>query len=319
MRRGARFTAAAATLAVALAAPSVAAARPAVTTGAASSVAQTTATLNGTVDPNGGATTYFFQFGPTKVYGGASTETSAGAGNAGVRVSAAIAGLAPATTYHYRLVARGPHGGIVLGADRTFKSRRQPLGVTLGGVPNPVRAGTATSLAGQLTGTGNAGRQVLLQSNPFPYTQGFVAVANAQVTGADGSFSFPVLSVPVNTQFRVLMPTRPDVVSPVVVVGAKVRVTTHLRVRRGSPTGVVRLSGHLTPATDGTQVLIQKFVDGQWTTIAATVARHSSSSRSRYEKSVRQRRHGRYRVYVNPVGAYTANVGKTVRVRHIHP
>jgi hypothetical protein len=319
MRRGARFIAAAATLAVALAAPSVAAARPAVTTGAASSVAQQTATVNGTVDPNGGATTYYFQYGTTRVYGGTTPEAGAGAGTAPVRVSAALGGLAPATTYHYRLVARGPGGGLVLGGDRTFKTKRQPLGVTLAGVPNPVRAGTATSLVGQLTGTGNAGRQVLLQSNPFPYSQGFLPVGNAQVTAADGSFSFPVLSVPVNTQFRVLMPTRPDVVSPVVVVGAKVRVTTHLRVRRGNPTGVVRLSGHLTPATDGTQVLIQKFVDDKWTTIGETVARHSSATRSRYEKSLRQRRHGRYRVYVNPVGAYTANVGKTVRVRHIHP
>jgi hypothetical protein len=317
MRRGARFIAVAATLAVALAAPSVAAARPAVKTGAASSIAQTTATVTGTVDPNGGATTYFFQFGPTKVYGGVSTETSAGAGNAPVRVSAAIAGLAPATTYHYRLVARGPHGGIVLGADRTFKSKRQPLGVTLAGVPNPVRAGTPTTLAGLLTGTGNAGRQVLLQANPYPYTQGFLAVGNPQVTAADGSFAFPVLSVPINTQFRVLMPARPEVASPIVVVGAKVRVTTNLRVTRGTRTGVVRLSGHVAPATDGTQVLIQKFVDERWTNIGETVAKHSSSGASRYSKSVRQRRPGRYRVLVVPLPQYTANVGKTVRVRHI--
>jgi hypothetical protein len=318
MRRGARFTAAAATLAVALAAPSVAAARPTATTGGVSSVGQQTATVHGTVDPNGGATTYWFEYGTTGIYQARTGDTSAGAGAAPVKVSAALGGLAPATTYHYRLVARGPGGGIALGGDRTFKTRRQPLGVTLAGNPNPVRAGSPTIMWGALTGTGNASRQVVLQSNPFPYTQGFADVANPQVTAADGSFSFPVLSVPVNTQFRVFMPANKDVISPIVVVGAKVRVTTHLRVTRGTRTGVVRLSGHLTPATDGTQVLIQKFVGDRWRNIGETVARHSSSTASSYSKSVRQREPGRYRAMVVPVGAYTPNVGKTVRVRHIH-
>jgi hypothetical protein len=301
-----------------LAAPSVAAARPAVTTGAPANVAQTTATVTGTVDPNGAAAAYFFQYGPTRVYGAQSAEASAGAGNARVKVAADIGGLAPATTYHYRVVARGPGGGLVLGADRTFKTKRQPLGVTLVGSPNPVVAGRATSLVGALTGTGNAGRQVVLQANPFPYTQGFVTAGNAQVTDSAGGFGFPVLSVPVNTQFRVLMPAKPEVVSPIVIVGAAVRVSTRVRVRRFARTGIVRLAGRITPAVDGTQVLIQKFRDEQWTTIASTAARHASGGRSAYSKSMRQRRHGRYRVLVNAQGAYSPALGRTVRVRHVH-
>ena len=50
-------------------------------------------------------------------------------------------------------------------------------------------------LAGTLSGTGNASRQVVLQSNPFPYIQGFVATTNVQLTNAQGAFSFPLLSV----------------------------------------------------------------------------------------------------------------------------
>src|SRR5215212_7800518 len=89
----------------ALSAPaSPVAAAPAITTGAVSNLAPTTAVLNGTVDPNGTATSYIFQYGPTRLYGAATPQGSAGGGNKGVRVSAAIAGLAPATTYHYRLV-----------------------------------------------------------------------------------------------------------------------------------------------------------------------------------------------------------------------
>jgi hypothetical protein len=305
---------------VALAVPSVAsAAAPAVVTGGASAVAQSTATVAGAVDSNGAATNYFFQYGPSKSYGGQSAETGAGAGNARVRVTAALSGLAPATTYHYRLVAHRPGSlSYALGADRTFKTRPQPLGVTLAGNPNPVAPGGATTLAGTLTGTGNAGRQVLLQSNPFPYTQGFLAAGNAQVTDAAGNFAFPVLSVPVNTQFRVLMPTKPEVASPIVLVGAAVRVSTTVRVRRFSRTGIVRLSGSITPAVDGTEVQIQKFQHDAWTTIASTAARHSTGGKSVYSRSLRQRRHGRYRVYVNAAGAYSPRLGRTVRVRHVH-
>jgi hypothetical protein len=142
-------------------------------------------------------------------------------------------------------------------------------------------------------------------------------VVNPQVTDAAGTFAFPVLSQSVNTLYRVLMPSRPAVVSPVVAVGTKVRVTTHVRVSRGSRAGVVRVSGSLIPATDGTQVLIQKFVDDRWTNIGSTSARHASGSRSTYAKSVRQRRPGRYRVYHNPPEPRVPNIGRTVRVRHV--
>ena len=138
-----------------------------------------------------------------------------------------LSGLAPATTYHYRLVAHNRHG-LVTGADRTFKSKPQPLGVSLAATPNPMPFGSPVTLAGQLTGTGNGNRQVVLQSNPFPYTQGFQNASNVQVTDAAGNFSFPLLSVPLSTQYRVQMPQKPAVVSPIVSLGVAVTLTTHV-------------------------------------------------------------------------------------------
>jgi hypothetical protein len=305
-------------LAVALAAPSgaVAAGKPVVRTGGASNVGQADALLNGSVNPNGGQTTYFFQYGTNTLYGAQTPETSAGAGSKAVKVTVGVTGLAPATTYHYRLVAR-KGAAIVKGADRTFKTDKQPLGVSLVANPNPVRAGNGTSLAGQLTGTGNAGRQVVLQYNPFPYTQGFVNASNAQVTDAAGNFSFPVLSIPINSEFRVLMPQKPEVVSPIVAVGTVLRVTTHVKVRRGVRSGSVRLSGTVSPPADGTQVLIQKFQHDQWMNIASTFVRHSTDAASRYRKTFRQRRPGRYRVLVNASGAHSPSYGTPKRVRHV--
>src|SRR3954451_16032692 len=176
----------------------LAAGKPIVTTGAAADIAQQTVTLTGSVNPNGAATTYFFQYGTTSLYGAQTTPTRATRNG---KVTAPVAGLAPATTYHYRLVAQNSHG-LTKGGDHSSKARRQPLGVVLAATSNPVGIGKPTILSGTLTGTGNAGRAVVLQANPFPYTQGFVNASNAQVTGPAGQFSFPLLSVPVNTQYR---------------------------------------------------------------------------------------------------------------------
>jgi hypothetical protein len=321
MSRGTRRAGAGLWLALgfALLAPAAASAatKPTVTTGGTSDVAPSTATLHGSVNPQGAETTYSFQYGTTRRYGAQTPVTPAGSGTRAVKVSAALSGLAPATTYHYRVLATNAKGATA-GGDRTFKTKPQPLGVSLAGNPNPVLTGKGTTLAGTLSGTNNANRQVVLQANPFPYTQGFLPVANNQVTDANGNFAFPILAVNVNTQYRVLMPQKPEVVSPIVVLGTTVRVTTHLKVKRGARSGRVRLFGSVLPPVDGTQVLIQKLRRGGWKNIASTFARHVNSSRSAYSRTFRQRHAGRYRVFVNASGAHVGSLGRTVHVRRVH-
>jgi hypothetical protein len=283
-------------------------AKPTVTTGGVSNLAQTTVVVNGTVNPNGAATTYFFQYGTTTLYGAQTPGTGAGGGTKGVKVSAPVAGLAPATKYHYRLVAQNSKG-LVKGKDRTFTTKRQPLGLILAATPNPIFAGGSTTLGGTLTGTGNANRQVTLQSNPFPYTQGFVSTGNAQVTNATGSFSFPILSVPITTQYRVLMPARPTVVSPIVVVGAAVRIATHAKARGDR----LRFFGRISPAAPGSRINIQRRRHGKWVTVARTFARGTAGNSSRYSRRIHRHR-GRYRIFADVRGAYVGNVGRVVRV-----
>jgi hypothetical protein len=290
--------------------------KPVAITGGAANVGQSTVTLNGVVNPKEAETTYFFQYGTTSLYGAQTPTVSAGSGDRRVRVAANVAGLAPATTYHYRLVARNGKG-LTKGRDRTFRTQRQPLGVTLAATPNPIDAGGSVTLAGALTGTGNGGRQVALQANPYPYTQGFRTVGNVQITNDAGGFAFPLLSVPVNTQYRVLMANRPDVVSPVVVLGTKVRVTTRKSVRRWERRGRVRLSGRITPAAAGSEVLIQKRRDGEWETIRRTFARAAATEYSTYAKKFKQKHGGRYRVVANVQGAHVADIGRTVRVKRV--
>jgi len=85
---------------------------PAVVTGSASGVTSTSATLNGTVNPEGAATTYQFQYGTSTGYGSVtpSSPASAGAGSSAISESAALSGLSASTTYDYRLVATNATG-----------------------------------------------------------------------------------------------------------------------------------------------------------------------------------------------------------------
>lgn len=85
-------------------------ARPAVVTGAAGGVGQTQATVGGTVNPNGSATTWWVEYGTGGTYGLQTSPQSAGAGTANQAVSTLLTDLGPNLTYSYRLVANNANG-----------------------------------------------------------------------------------------------------------------------------------------------------------------------------------------------------------------
>jgi hypothetical protein len=128
-----RLLAAAATGAVALLASvglAGAATAPTAITGPVTTVAATSANVSGTVNPNGSATTWQFQYGKTTTYGTNTTSTNAGAGTANIGVSSTFTGLTAGTTYHYRLVASSSAGGTADGADGIFTTSAGPVVVT---------------------------------------------------------------------------------------------------------------------------------------------------------------------------------------------
>src|ERR1700704_3987992 len=57
-----------------------AAAQPTVSTGGVHEVGYATAVLTGTVNPNGKDASYYFQYGPTRAYGGQTAIADAGSG-----------------------------------------------------------------------------------------------------------------------------------------------------------------------------------------------------------------------------------------------
>ncbi|MHB8694712.1 MAG: fibronectin type III domain-containing protein [Solirubrobacteraceae bacterium] len=129
--------------------------RPLAVTSPATAISANSATLSGSVNPEGCATTYSFEYGTTTNYGQTTAGVDAGAGTAAVTAANPVTGLAPNTTYHFRVDATSA-AGTTLGHDLTFKTitacvagggATPPTAVT-----SPAAAITATSatLAGKV-------------------------------------------------------------------------------------------------------------------------------------------------------------------------
>jgi hypothetical protein len=107
-------------------------AAPTVVTSPAWSLGPTSATVGGTVDPNGRSTGWWIEYGTSTKYGSRTDTQSAGSGSSPVSVSVRLTGLKAGVTYHVRLVASNDLG-TTRGADRSFRTDLAPT-VSTGGV-----------------------------------------------------------------------------------------------------------------------------------------------------------------------------------------
>jgi hypothetical protein len=287
---------------------------PGVSTGAPANVSYGSVTLTGSIDPHASNTSYYFQYGPTKAYGAQTALADAGAGASAVKVAVPVSGLLPVTTYHYRLIAVNAAGART-GEDRDFTTAKVPLSLAITAGPNPTIFGGVATIQGTLSGTGNGNVAVVLQANPFPYTQGFATVGNPELTSTTGGFSFPFVGLTAATQFRVITTaTKPIVVSPVAIEGVAVKVEAH--VGRTHRRHHARIYGTVSPAIDGMEVGIMHVVGGHEVLVAGTVLHHNNATSSRFSRAIRVKRHGLYRVFVKVTnGAQSSNYSKPLFIR----
>jgi hypothetical protein len=124
---------------------------PAAATRAATKITHTSVTLHGTVNPNGSATGYYFQYGRSRAYGKRSSSRSAGADTTTHAQFVTISGLLPGRTYHFRIVAHNK-AGTSYGADQKFSTPLWPLKLAVS--PQLTRAGRAC-FAFNATSTGH--------------------------------------------------------------------------------------------------------------------------------------------------------------------
>jgi len=148
---------------------------PIVTTNPAGFIASFSATLKGSLNPDGLSTTFHFQYGTTTSYG-LSTAPQTQTGDTFRPVNAHINSLAAHTTYHFRIVASNT-AGTTFGSDTTFTTL-SPTGfpivttkpatnvatsaATLNGLLDP--HGLTTSVYFQCGITTNYGRTTAVQS-----------------------------------------------------------------------------------------------------------------------------------------------------------
>ncbi len=92
---------------------------PLVTTGPATSVTSNSATLTGTVNPDGLSATVWFEYDTISGSYSSKSATQNVSGSSDVTVSIPISGLSPAETYYYRIVAQSA-AGTTKGAEMTF-------------------------------------------------------------------------------------------------------------------------------------------------------------------------------------------------------
>lgn len=98
---------------------------PDATTGSASALGTATATLNGSVNPNGSSTNAWFEWGTSTSYGNSTSQQSVGAGSSTLSYNASISGLTCNTAYHFRARASNGSGGDS-GSDATFSTQQCP-------------------------------------------------------------------------------------------------------------------------------------------------------------------------------------------------
>ena len=98
------------------------------TTDPATKVTDDSAKLNGHLNADGAATTYWFEHGRTTAYGKETDRLDAGSGTTDVAVSELVSGLSATTTYHYRLCVLS-EGTTTCGSDRAFTTA--PAGAQL--------------------------------------------------------------------------------------------------------------------------------------------------------------------------------------------
>jgi uncharacterized repeat protein (TIGR01451 family) len=84
--------------------------KPIVTTNPATYISQNSALLNGTVNPNGGLTSAWIEYGPNVALGLKTTVLPMGSSNSNLPYSFAATGLLPNTTYYFRIVAQNQYG-----------------------------------------------------------------------------------------------------------------------------------------------------------------------------------------------------------------
>jgi hypothetical protein len=144
-----------------------------------------------------------------------------------------------------------------------------PLTLAITAEPASVTFGGSLIIEGTLAGTGSGNAVVQLQENPYPYTAGFTSVGNPELTFSNGQFSFNVLAVDENTQYRVISG---GVASTDVSVTDALGVTLNAIAGGSSTHPTIHFSGEITPSEPYARLAVERLIGSSWKVIGGTTA-----------------------------------------------
>jgi hypothetical protein len=253
------------------------AAPPSVSTNGAGSVGPASARLNASVNPNGHATTVYFQFGTSTGYGTNTAAKSVGSGTKAVATSSALTGLSPGTTYDFRVVASNA-SGTSFGANQSFATPAPPSVQTQSAASVAVTSAT-------LVGSVDPGGLSTNWSFEYGTTTGYgtrTAVQNIGSGAAPMTVSVPITGLAAGTTYHY----RLDATSAAgTTYGSDVAFTTPpaLTLRANTAAIVsgrfVVLSGVVSSAAQGVGVTIlaERFGATSFAQVGTTVTRSGGS------------------------------------------
>jgi uncharacterized protein (TIGR02145 family) len=158
---------------------------PDATTGSATSITPSGATLNGTVNANNSQTDVTFEYGPTTDYGSEITSTqSPVSGNTDTPVNAIITGFSAGTVIHFRIKA-GSAAGTSWGTDKSFTTLSAPTAVI-------ASATSVTGSSAMLNGTVNANSGSTVVSFEYGSTIAYGTEVTATQSPVSGNIVTPV-------------------------------------------------------------------------------------------------------------------------------
>ena len=154
---------------------------PSASTSTATPVSPTTATLNGSVNPNNSSTTVTFEYGPTASYGSTVTATpSPVSGSSNTSVNANISGLTGCKFYHYRIKAINC-GGTTYGSDMSFTtSGNAPTATTY----SPLSIGANSAILSGLVSVNNTLTTVTFEYGKTSSLGSTIAASQSPVTNS---------------------------------------------------------------------------------------------------------------------------------------
>jgi hypothetical protein len=299
---------------------------PVASTGSVSHVRGSAATLNGTVQPHGLTTSYYFEYGPTVSYGTLSATGTLPPGYTAIRVAETVIGLRLGE--HFRLVAKNSSGSS-FGRDHTYAPRAEVLTIAVpsGRGQPPTPYGGTYVLHGTISSSAGAFHKVELQASTYPYLEPFAPVGEPATTSATGSFVLRAPHLTASTQFRAAtLDPRPFISG---VVNARVSVRVTFKVRASSRRGFVRLYGTVTPAEVGVRVAFQVLkairpgrneVETAFGTQFGTTTKRATHSMSRFSLITTVHRSGQYRALVElHKGALDSGTSSTIYLKAAPP